>query len=216
MLAPGSPLNYACNAHVRLHFLPSEQQVQAERARLRHLPLSPDPARQAPLDSQENDGMGYSKNTIAPPTVMSATNIPINLDSPVANGLTVALFPALFFVAEADALALLELPELLEVVVAAVLEAEVDAVPAWPIVGSGAVGLTVQALVPDPDDGQGGGVRLEAEAAYADEAIPLGVKVAHWACRLVKSGSMGVGVPWRVYPSTTLLPELTVEPANGP
>lgn len=67
-----------------------------------------------------------------------------------------------------------------------------EVTPASPIVGSGALGSTVHPLADEVGHAGGG---EEAEAAYAEEATPVGVKVAHCPWRLVKSGDTGVGVP---------------------
>ena len=48
--------------------------------------------------------------------------------------------------------------------------------------------------------GHAGGVRL---GEYADEATPVGVRVAHWDWRFVKSGATGVGIPVREIPAST-------------
>lgn len=146
--------------------------------------------------------------------------MPIKPLSPVDNGLTFDFPAALLALAEAAE----ELP--LEVELAAAVpevmlpfgtfEGMPEATPTAPTVGSATLGSNVHPLAPAVADGQDGGVIEEAEAAYADEATPLGDKVAHCAWRLEKSGDTGVGVPWRVYPSMTLVPSMTVAPANGP
>lgn len=76
-------------------------------------------------------------------------------------------------------------------------EEVVPVTTAWPIVGNAALAFTVQALVPAEEVGHGGAVVLTV-AAYDAELTPVGFRVAHWFCRLVKSGAIGVGVPCRV------------------
>lgn len=76
-------------------------------------------------------------------------------------------------------------------------EEVVPEMTAWPMVGNGALGSMVQALVPAVEEGHAGGVVFSV-AAYADNPTPVGFNVAHWLCRLVKSGAIGVGVPCRV------------------
>jgi len=141
--------------------------------------------------------------------------MPMKLFSPADSGFTL-VFPAAFFPAEALELLVAE-------AVVAVLEVALplgtpdDKLPdamAEPRPGSDALGLTTQPF--GVDVGQAGTVNPVGEAEYADKATPVGERVAHCAWRLVKSGETGVGVPWRVYPSTTLVPSVTSEPAKGP
>lgn len=104
-------------------------------------------------------------------------------------GLTVVFPPALLAPAElegpvADAV--------LEVILPLVIP---EGKLTWPSVGRAALGSTSQPV--GVGVGQAGTVNLEAEAAYAEEATPVGWRVAHWACRFEKSGETGVGVPWR-------------------
>ena len=68
----------------------------------------------------------------------------------------------------------------------------------WPTLGS----LTSPSTNHPPavELGQAGGVR---EGEYAEDATPVGVRVSHCDCRLVKSGAMGVGVPVREMPAST-------------
>ena len=98
--------------------------------------------------------------------------------------------------------------------------------PAAPRVGRAALGSTVH-----PPDAAGQlGVERFILAVYCAETTPVGVADAHAACRLLKSGCTGVGVPWRTnldrisltgkrlpkqrecyrYPCTTLDPSLTL------
>ena len=43
--------------------------------------------------------------------------------------------------------------------------------------------------------------------------MPVGVKVAHWFFRFVKSGEIGIGVPERMKPPT---PSVAVAATSGP
>ena len=66
-----------------------------------------------------------------------------------------------------------------------------------PIVGNGALGSIVHALVPAVDIGHAGG-EVVTVAAYALESTPVGFSVAHCCFKLLKSGLIGVGMPDRV------------------
>jgi hypothetical protein len=134
----------------------------------------------------------HNHHTNAAPTVISATTMPIKPVSLLDSGLTDA-FPAAPF---ADG----ELaPEVPEPVIAAlgIPDGKPVLTPAAPSGGNGALASTAHPLA--VDGGHAGGVIVPVWAAYAEEATPLGVKVAHWCWRFVKSGATGVGVPWRVY-----------------
>lgn len=65
--------------------------------------------------------------------------------------------------------------------------------PCAPRVGRAELGSTSQ---PPLAAGQLGVERFML-ATYAEEGVPVGVMVAHWACKLLKSGCTGVGVPSR-------------------
>lgn len=115
----------------------------------------------------------------------------MKLPSLVENGFTL-VFPA----------ALLDPAELEGPVAEAVLEVILPlGMPgetlAAPKVGRAALGSTSQPV--GVGVGQAGNVNPDAEAAYAEDATPVGWSVAHWAWRFEKSGETGVGVPWRVY-----------------
>jgi hypothetical protein len=73
-------------------------------------------------------------------------------------------------------------------------------------VGNGAFGSTFQPV--GVGVGQAGCVNPEAEEAYADEATPVGDRVAHWAWRFEKSGEIGVGVPCRENLTSGLLADI--------
>jgi len=80
----------------------------------------------------------------------------------------------------------------------------------WPREGSATFPSTSHP--PGVELGQAGGVRL---GEYAELGVPVGVKVAHWACKLEKSGETGVGVPVLEKPSW--MPEATtVAETSGP
>ena len=66
--------------------------------------------------------------------------------------------------------------------------------PVWPRVGNEALASTVQPLAVVA--GQAG--RVLELSVYAERGVPVGVRVAHWLLRLLKSGETGVGVPERV------------------
>ena len=167
-------------------------------------------------------------------------SMPMKLFPPAEIGLTF-VFPAAFF-APAELEEAPELPVPVAVAVEAVTavmlptgmpEGMPGETPAWPIVGNGALGSIFQPV--GVCVGQAGTVTPVIEAAYADEATPDGVRVAHCAWRFAKSGVTGVGVPWRVYlgavnrdpkaswqpgdhdayPSITLVPSVTPL-AKGP
>ena len=104
--------------------------------------------------------------------------------------------------------------------------------PAAPSVGRAALGSTVH---PPEAAGQLGAERFML-AVYWAEATPVGVTEAHCACKLLKSGCTGVGVPCRTnldrissderglpnyggfdgYPCTTLDPSLTLGACCAP
>jgi hypothetical protein len=116
---------------------------------------------------------------------------------PIITATRAALIPAISLppealdpfvdVAEADE------PVAVPVKLALALEAPVPAVArAWPSVGSATLPSTNQP--PAVELGQAGAVRL---GVYAELGVPVGVRVFHCACRLEKSGEIGVGVPVR-------------------
>jgi hypothetical protein len=130
----------------------------------------------------------HNHQIAATPTVSNAMSMPMKLFSLASSGL-MFVFPA--------ALELAELP-VAEAVLEVILPLGMpggrpEETPAWPIVGNAALGSTFQPV--GVCEGQAGPVKLEAEAAYAEEATPVGERVAHWACRFEKSGDTGVGVP---------------------
>ncbi len=81
-----------------------------------------------------------------------------------------------------------------------------------PRLGREAVGLTIQPI--GVVAGHAIGFRLLAEAEYADNAVPVGWRVAQWLFRLLKSGEIGVGVPDLVKPSRAAV--LLVGSTDGP
>ena len=85
------------------------------------------------------------------------------------------------------------------------------AAPVWPMEGNAAFPLTSQPF--GVDVGHAGVERLEAEAEYTESDIPVGVSVAHWFFRFVKSGEIGVGVPDRIKPPS---PSVAVAANAGP
>jgi hypothetical protein len=66
----------------------------------------------------------------------------------------------------------------------------------WPTLGNATSPSTNQP--PAVLLGQAGGVKV---GEYAEDATPVGVRVAHCDCRFVKSGETGVGVPVREMPA---------------
>jgi hypothetical protein len=133
----------------------------------------------------------HNRQMAATPTVSSAMSMPMKLFSLADSGL-IFVFPAALELAE-----VLELPvaeAVLEVILPLGMpEGRPGETPAWPIVGKAELGSTFQPV--GVCVGQAGPVKLEAEAAYAEEATPVGERVAHWAWRFEKSGDTGVGVP---------------------
>lgn len=163
--------------------------------------------------------LDHNHQIAATPTVSSAMSMPMKLFSLADKGLTLVFPPALFAPAELEAL---EPPVAVPVAVEAEFEVMLPTgmpdgmpgeTPAWPSVGSGALGSTFHPV--GVCVGQEGAVTV-IEAAYADEATPDGERVAHCAWRFEKSGATGVGLPWREYPSMTLVPSVTPLPAKGP
>jgi hypothetical protein len=95
-------------------------------------------------------------------------SMPIRLFSPADSGLRF-VFPA------AEALPVAEAAlAVLEVVLPLGMPEDTTV---WPIVGNGALGSTFQPV--GVGVGQAGSVNPEAEEAYADEATPVGDRVAH-------------------------------------
>lgn len=91
-------------------------------------------------------------------------------------------------------------PVPLEVVVLVTVELPLAAVNDNPNVG-----IATSPSSPHPPDslvGHAGGLKL---GEYEALGVPVGVSVAQWLWRFVKSGVMGVGVPVRVYPPWTAL-----------
>lgn len=104
--------------------------------------------------------------------------------SPFDNGFTLDFPPALLALPEAVE----ELPLPLPVGVApeemlplGMPVGMPEMTPAAPTVGNATLGLRPQPLAPAVEEGHEGGVMDDAEAAYADEATPLGDNVAHAA-----------------------------------
>jgi hypothetical protein len=133
--------------------------------------------------------MHHNHQIAATPTVKSAMSMPMKLLSLVEKGLTLVFPPALLAPAE------LEGPVAEVILPLGIPEGKPGETLACPSVGRAALGSTSQPV--GVGVGQAGTVNPEAEAAYAEEATPVGWRVAHWACRFEKSGETGVGVPWR-------------------
>ena len=107
--------------------------------------------------------------------------------SPVESGLTVVFPPPLLALAEAEEELLLPVAVALPLVPDVMLPLGTpvgmpELTPTAPTVGNATLGFKVQAFDPlKVADGQAGGVIADAEAEYADNATPLGDKVAHCA-----------------------------------